>query len=161
MGATASWPLAQVRVGVSLPCCILVAACSSLATESHTTSASATSHTAQQPAQSIQNISYTFIENAGQYLQTTYWHAREGWWELSAIAWLGALVCAVQAFVLWKMTAANPSNAREPKLAGDTNDCPPSWWNAWIVNPEMGTCLSSVSIDIQAITSLTDEPICT
>lgn len=161
MGSSVRWPLlstAQINLDIPRHCCVLLvlaflfqsAACLSPPAESQTARDPSASHTAKQLAQSWYDRTYGNIDSARQYLEALYWQAREGRLELSVIICLGALVCFIQALILWKMTSATPNNEQESKSGGEANDGPTSLWTAWRIHPEMGTYSSSKNINNEA-----------
>lgn len=169
MGERVRWPLwppGSIQAEMSLHFHLLAvlallykaAACSFREPGSQATNVSAAPNAAKQLAQGVENVLCAALNGAESYLRDTYGRVRDGRLELSVIAWLGALVCAIQAFVLWKMTAAAPNSEREIRVGRETSDRPSSLWAAWKIDPEMGKYFSSMSMDGKASTSLTVEP---
>ena len=81
---------------------------------------------------------YTSGDGVQVSLRNAYWRVAEGRWGIWELAWGGALICAVQSVILWRMTAAAASLDAKSKAQEDPDDRPPSFWAAWRVNPEMG-----------------------
>ena len=106
--------------------------------DSNATHILSASKIARQLAQAAWSALDTVRHSAEALPTGTYSRAREGRWEISDVAWGGALVCAVQGLILWKMTAATTELEAQPKTTGSTNERPSSLWAAWKVNPEMG-----------------------
>lgn len=160
------WPSARNDVFLRCHCSMFavlallleVTACSSSDAESHATNVSTASVIAQQLAQGLWNVLSTAIGSLGEYAKDIYWQAREGQHSIFDIVWCGALVCAIQGFILWRMTAAAAKSEREKKLDTDIGSRPSSLWDAWKVCPEMGTYLQSMSVQNGDTNPLTFKP---
>ena len=150
MGKRMRWPLGpstavkvRMRLYSYMPAVlallIQVAACPSPEAESYPTDVSTASKIARQFVQILQDALSTVTDSFGEFLRDTYWRAREDRLGIYDIAWCVALVCAIQGFILWKMTAAVSNIETKVNLGGESSDRPSSLWAAWKVNPEMGT----------------------
>ena len=117
---------------------IAASASASVEAESNPTNVPSAPKIASRLVQAAWNAVNTVKSSAGSGFKDRHSRAIAGQWEISDVAWVGALICAVQGLILWKMTAAATKPETQSKAGGNANDRPSSLWAAWKVNPEHG-----------------------